>query len=174
MRNSGILPVLLGLGLAVGLPSGCSTIGYQLGSMLPSEIQTIFVPTIKNNSTQPLLETEVTRQIIQELQRDGSLDIASEENADSVLNVVVTDYRIVPIAYQDGRETATEVYRLYLTASFVATRTDDGAVLADSPWVQGDSTFELLGDLRQAKEDGLPIAARDLARNIVAGIVEYW
>lgn len=142
--------------------------------MLPPEIQTVFVPTVDNKSTQPLLEAATTQAIIQEFQRDGSLEVASEVNADSILKVVITDYRIVPIAYETGRATATEEYRIFITASFVATRSDDGSVFAESAWVQGDATTELIADLTAAKEEGLPIAARDLARNIVASIVEYW
>jgi len=168
--------VFMGLALAgcAMHQCGCSSMGYKLGSMLPPEIQTVFVPTVENESTQPLIEAATTQAIIQEFQRDGSLEVASEQNADSILRVVITDYRIVPIAFERDRATATEEYRIFITASFVATRTDDGSVLAESTWVQGDATTELIGDLTAAKEEGLPVAARDLARGIVATIVEYW
>ncbi len=176
MRNNTRAGVLLGVGLAAaaGLQCGCSSMGYNLGSMLPPEIQTIFVPTVVNKSMQPLLEADTTQAIIQEIQRDGSLEIASEQNADSKLKVVITNYRIVPIAFETARATATEEYRIFITASFVATRAIDGSVIAESAWVQGDATTELIGDLTAAKEKGLPLAARDLARNIVTSIVEYW
>jgi hypothetical protein len=159
---------------AVGL-SGCAGFGYDLGSMLPPEIQTVFIPTVQNNTDEPQLETEATRAVVEAIQRDGSLHIASEEDADSILHIVLTSYQIVPIAYRRDTRTAADEYRIYLTAQIALMRNDgSGTVVAQSPSVRGESTFVLAGDLTSSKRIGLPVAANDLAQHIVEQIVEYW
>lgn len=162
--------------VAAVLLSGCTQMGYNLGSMLPPEIKTVHVPTVVNNTDEPTVEIEVTRAVIEALQLDGSLKIAGRQDADSVLRIVLTDYRIVPVAYQrtGANTTTTQEYRIFLTAGMVLTRASDGSVLAESTHVRGDAIFEFLGDLTSSKRVGLPIAADDLARDIVERVVEYW
>lgn len=165
---------LLGLSaLALGC-QGCSQLGYNLGSMLPPDISSVHVPLVDNRTDEPDIESDVTTAVIDFIQRDGSLSIASEADADAVLHVIVQRYEIVPIAFESERRTAAEEYRIYLTASIALIRQADGEVIAESPGVRGESTFELAGDMTSSKLVGLPDAAEDLAHDIVEKIVEYW
>lgn len=154
--------------------SGCAQMGYELGSMLPPDITRIHVPTFVNATDEPRLETEITQAVIEALQLDGSLEIGSEQTADAVLNARIIEYRIVPIAFQADRASATEEYRVFMSASFAVTRTSDGEIIAQSPRVTGETTFELVGDLTTSKRIALPSVADDLAHDIVEKIVEYW
>lgn len=168
--------VLTSLVLAVaafGL-AGCTQMGYNLGSMLPPDIQSVFVPTFINETDEPQLEIEATQSVIEALQLDGSLSVATEREADAILHAKLIEYRLVPIGYRQDRPTATDEYRIFLTAAFALTRTSDGEVIAQSPRVMGESTFVLEGDLTSAKRLALPDAADDLAHDIVEKIVEYW
>jgi len=162
--------------MAAVLLSGCTQMGYNLGSMLPPEVKTVHVPTVLNNTEEPTVEIEVTRAVIEALQLDGSLKIASRRDADSVLTIVLTDYRIVPVAFRRTgvSSTTTQEYRIFLTASMVLIRTSDGSVVAESPRVRGDAIFEFQGDLTSSKRVGLPFAADDLSKDIVERVVEYW
>ena len=154
--------------------SGCASMGYSLGSMLPPEIQTVHVPTVVNQTDEPQVAAEVTRAVIDQIQIDGSLKVAAREDADSILQVTLTRYRIVPISYEKTRRTAAEEYRVFISARILLTHAATGDVLAETPFVQGDSTFELQGDMTSSKRLALPEVARDLAHDIVEKVVEYW
>ena len=156
------------------LESGCANMGYSLGSMLPPDIKTVYVPTVINRTDEPLVDIEVTRAVIEQIQLDGSLKVAGEDDADSVLHIVLTKYQIVPISFEKVRRTAAEEYRIYLTAQVRLTRTADGETVVENPLIQGEATFELQGDLTSSKRIGLPEAANDLGHDIVEQIVEHW
>jgi hypothetical protein len=159
--------------LAVGLLSGCA--GYRVGSMLPDDIQSIYVPTFVNKTKEPLVEVEATQKTLEEFQRDGSLEVAtSEDMADALLEVTIIYYGLDPLSYRRETRTATREYRLNLVASIVMTRRSDGSVIVENPRVHGETTFELLGDLSSAKIQALPKAAEDLAHKIVEQVVEVW
>jgi len=170
-KSTGALAVAA---VAAVVGSGCANMGYSLGSMLPPAIKTVYIPTVINETDEPLVESEVTRAILEEVQLDGSLEVKNREKADSILQIRLTQYKIVPISFERDRRTAAEEYRIFLTAQILLTRTSNGDVLAEAPFVQGESTFELEGDLTSSKRIGLPEAANDLAHDIVEQIVEYW
>ena len=158
--------------LVLALLPGCA--GYRLGSMLPPDIKTIYVPTFINQTTEPQLELDTTRYALQEFQKDGSLKLAAADTADAVLQVKLTSYRISPLQYSNSRMTAATEYRITLYASIVLTRKHDGKVIVEHPRCYGEGTFLVVGDLFSSKRTGLPIAARDLAHDIVQKVTEVW
>lgn len=158
--------------LALALLPGCA--GYRLGSMLPPDIKHVHVPTFINKTTEPQLELDTTRFALQEFQKDGSLKLSSAEEADAVLEVRLTDYKLVPLQYDNNRPTAALEYRITLYASIVMTRKRDGKVIAENPRCYGEGTFPVVGDLSSSKRTGLPKAAKDLAHDIVQKVTEVW
>ena len=165
---------MLAMVFATGAIAGCTQLGYNLGSMLPPGIKTMYVPVFVNSTDEPLLEVEVTRAAQEAIQVDGSLKIANEAEADAVLSANIIEYKIVPIAFREDKATAADEYRIYLTAAFVMTQKTTGEVLAQSSRVLGESTFLVEGDLTSSKKLALPEAADDLAHDIVEQIVEHW
>lgn len=163
----------IGVLLMVALP-GC--VGYRLGSMLPPDVQTVYVPTFVNRTSELLVEVETTQAVLEELQLDGSLRVVpNEDEADSVLDVTVYGFDLTPIEFDRGRQrTRAEAYRLTLTAAMTLKRPGTGEIIAQYPVVRGDADFELLGDLTSSKRRALPDAAEDLAHDIVESMVEVW
>lgn len=151
---------------------GCA--GYKVGSMLPADVRTVWVPTVQNKTQEPFLEQDVTSALMAALQMDGSLKVAEEKDADAVLRVTVTGFRLDPVAYESGTSNTTEEYRMTLTASYVLQRTEDGTVVAESSAVRGWEDFDFTGDLTSSKAVALRPAAEDLGRRIVDAIVMYW
>lgn len=162
---------LLGAALAVTL-TGCA--GYQLGSMLPPDIKTVFVPTFVNKTQEPLIEVDTTQAAIEEFQRDGSLRVVNEDQADSILEVTLREYRIEPVSYRAEQKTTAKEYRITIHASVLLKRRGTDAVIAQNPRVKGEAVFPFSGDLTSSKLTGLPDAADDLAHNIVEQVVEAW
>ena len=156
------------------LASSPACVHYQLGSMLPADIKTVAVPTVKNNTDEPFLEQDATSAIISQIQMDGSLRLASEDAADTVLDVKLTNFDLDPVGYVSGESSTVDQYRMRITASFVLRRQSDNSVVAESPSVTGWYDFDFTGDLTSSKAIALRPAAEDLGRRIVAAITQYW
>ncbi len=171
MNRQFLLSTLLAA-LILGLLPGCA--GYRLGSMLPDDIKSVYVPTFINQSKEPLLETETTRATIEEFQKDGSLTVAPPESADAELEVTLMEYALTPIAYRRDQKSTTQEYRMTIYASVILKRRSDGSVISKNPRVKGETTFDMIGDLSSSKLRVLPQAAADLAHNIVERVVESW
>lgn len=165
--------VRLALTLAVLLSAGgCA--GYRLGSTLPADIRTVFVPVFTNETDEPLVENEVTREVIARIQRDGALRIAPEAAADAVLKVSLKRFLFTPLAYASDQRERPNEYRMVVTASFVLYRSATGEVLAEHPAVQGEALVQVVGDLSSSKRFALPDVSRDLARDLTEKILEAW
>ncbi|WFB35452.1 LptE family protein [Kiritimatiellota bacterium B12222] len=167
-RTLALLP-LLGLFL---LQTGCQ--GYKLGSQLPDDIKTVYVPTVLNETNEPLLEGQITKAVMDRLQRDGSLKISNEQEADAILYVTVNAYKTNPLTYESSNTARPDEYLLTIGASIELVRRESGATIVKSTGLQGQDEFALVGDLTNAKSNALPDAADDLARYIVAAVTESW
>jgi outer membrane lipopolysaccharide assembly protein LptE/RlpB len=168
IRNLLFGAVILVLGL-----TGCA--GYRLGSMLPADIKTVYVPTFVNRTTEPMIEIDCTAAAIRQLQQDGSLKVVGQvDQADAILDVTLRKFELEPLAYSETEKTTANEYRMRLTASVVLRRTMPDQIVVDAPGVQGESTFFVTGDFTTSKQQGLPPAANDLGHSIVEQIVEAW
>ncbi len=154
------------------LSSGCA--GYRLGSQLPPGINTVYVHIARNNTEEPLLETEVTNAVLAQLQRDGSLRVVGEDQADSQMYLEITDFQLEPLRFEAENRTRPNEYRLRIRANTTLVRGSDEVVMVRSGNVEGRATFFLQGDLTASKRSALPEASRDLARNLVSAVTEAW
>ncbi len=166
MYDAVITAVLCGL-----VVSGCA--GYRLGSSLPSDMRSIFVPTFANETEEPLIEIEATSATIAEFQRDGTLRIENEETADLVLDCKLVSVTLDPLRYSETDKSRPNEYRLTLNASFILKRGGTGEVVSRQS-VCGESTFVFSGNLAGSKKSAIPEASRDLAKRIVESVVETW
>jgi len=171
LRSYAAMSGSLALGVALLLTGGCA--GYRIGSTLPPGISVVNVPTFENQTSEPRLEIETTQATISEIQRDGTLSVSDFDKSDVILNVVLTGFRLEPLRYDPNRTTTTREYRLTITADLKLTYRRTKEVLTQAT-VQGEADFTPTGDLSSAKREALPIAATDLAHDIVESIVEYW
>jgi hypothetical protein len=152
--------------------TGCA--GYQLGSMLPDDIRTVYVPTFKNRTTEPLIEIETTQAAIEQIQLDGSLLVVDEQDADAILEVDLLAYDLEALSFERTDRRQANEYRATITASIVLKRRATDEVILEEPLVRGDTTFPFTADLSSTKRRALPDAAEDLGHDIVERIVEFW
>jgi hypothetical protein len=156
----------------VAVLPGCA--GYRLGSMLPPGIRSVSVPIAENRTSEPMIENEITRAIIAEIQRDGSLRLLPSNEADAELRVTIRHHEMTPITFRTDTRSEPDEYRLRVEAEFQLVRTGSDEIIAEHPAAVGESTVRLAGNFGFAKQVALPEAARDLARDIVRKLVEYW
>ncbi|MCK5849429.1 MAG: hypothetical protein KAH23_00835 [Kiritimatiellae bacterium] len=155
------------------LLNGCSFFGYTLGSALPPGVRSVHVPAVVNKCGKHGVETEATKAIISEFQKDGALRITSRANADAVVEIVLSSYKLEPLRFDEDRSKRTSEYRLKIKADITFRRVNTGQQLRKNS-VEGESTFRPAGNLPQAERDAVPACVADLAHDIVESIVEYW
>lgn len=152
--------------------AGCAN--YRLGSMLPETIQTVHIPTVVNETSEPLLEAEATRALAAEVRFDGTLRAVGADTADTVLEVRLLSYRVLPVTFSAARDATPDKFRALLTASYVFRDRKTGRVIAGGDRVEGEAVFNSTGDLTSARTAAVPAVTRDLAKNLVSRVVETW
>lgn len=163
------------LAMIAVLLTGCRH--YQLGTTLSESLRDVYVPSVRNESGQPGVEHEVTRALLSEIRREGTLRIVPENRASTRLDVVVVGYMQDSIRYSRSNTDLSEEYRMVLRAT--VTFTDLKAIDPDQTVVlervlEGDETFLRGIDTITAMQKCLPKAAEDLAERIVDACVSAW
>jgi len=150
-----------------------SCTSYKLGSSLPNDIKTVYVPICVNKTKEINIENYVTQALLTRIQEDGSLRISDEKLSDTTLEVTIVNYELAPVRYLSGNEKTVSEYRLRLTAQFTFTRNSNDKVIMNSTAI-GEYKFTPTGDMVQAKTQALPDAAADLSYYILEQVVDFW
>lgn len=170
-RRSALAAGLALLAASLGM-TGCA--GYQLGSTLPKDVKSVYVPTFENKTSEPFIEADVTREVVTGIQRDGTLKVVNKDRADAILKVTLSQFLFVPIAYDRTNRTQANEYRLILTASYTLEHARTGKVISQHPMVQGETIASLVGDMSTSKRAAVPEASKELGKEIVDRLVETW
>lgn len=171
-----LVPFLL-LALALmGSSFGC---GYTRKTVLPQEIKTIYVDTVKNEiklenlfAYQPGLEIDITNAIIRRLQRDGILQVTTRDHADAILDSRLIGYEQEGLRFS-GLESIEE-YRLFIVLDMQLINNKTKEVLWKEPNFSGDAEYFVSSVRSLAREEATHRAIDRLARNVVDRIVEDW
>lgn len=161
--------------VALVLAGGCT--GYRLGSVGGAEIQgvrTIHIPMAINSSYYPNVHVDVTSAVIREFDRDGTLRTAQGSSADSELRIEIKEMDRTPRRNVQGDVQVTAEYSIELVAEITFLNRRLGTQVIKQEAVRGSSTFFVGSDLQEAERQAVPLAAEELARNIVMRIVEGW
>jgi hypothetical protein len=151
----------------------CGCFGYRVGTLLPKDLKTIFVPAFKNITNEPNLEIRATNAVVDRLNIDGTLKtITDKENADTLLEATIIKYDRKPVRFSGG-STPSE-YRLTLSAKVTFMNLRTGIPLWSDKIITGKAEFPVRGNLPSSETAALPAAFEDLAHNIVQAIVEGW
>lgn len=167
--------------MLVGLTlTGC---GYTTSSALPGHLKTVYVDKFENqidytsdfgqrNLYFPLLEVDVRDAVIDRFLFDGNLDIEQSGNSDLTLKGVLTGYKRRALRIDDNDD--VEEYRVYVTV-----RLELWDNVYDEPmWTQtnvsGEATYFLSGPNASSEEAAVEEAIEDLARRVVAKVIENW
>ena len=170
--SSSVLTAVVAALSLVTFGGGCA--GYRVGSMLPPNIKTVYVPTFENQTDEPLIQAQVTSAVISQIQRDGSLKVVPLDQADAILKVSLNRFILTPVGYDKTTRSRPNEYRIVLSASYVMTSAKTGKVISEHARVEGESLAPVLGDLSTSKRAALPEASRTLAIDIVNKLVETW
>ncbi|MBU3958881.1 MAG: hypothetical protein KKH29_05100 [Candidatus Omnitrophica bacterium] len=167
---------------------GC---GYTTRSMISDKFKTIYVGPFVNKIDitreadaaskykiyKPMLETDITKSVINQYLWDGNLRPATKESADLVLKGELVEFRRDPLRYTDSDE--VEEYRLNLVVNISLWDNRENKLVWEEINFTGDFTYftsycTTVGVTTKTDTQAIPDAISDLARRIVERTVEDW
>ncbi len=174
--------------LSAGL-SGCN---YTTRSMLYGNYNTIYVEPFVNkvDITQetfsankyriyrPMLETDITKKVINRYLFDGNLRPAKQTDADLILKGELIEYRKDPLSYTANTDNVTE-YRINIYVNLSLWDTKTNKMLWQENNFNGNYSFFTAETVNSAnvkvpEATAVNNAVEDLARRIVERTVEQW
>jgi hypothetical protein len=161
--------------LAVLALSGCA--GYRVGNTSGRELQgvrNVYVPVVRNTSLSPDLQMTVTNAIIRRFNNDGTLEVNQNANADSELDVVITNVQQTETASSRSDLLVAAQYQLNIQATATYVNRRLGRKIFENVTVNGKTNFYIQSDIQEGERQALPLAAEDLANNVVKMITEGW
>jgi lipopolysaccharide assembly LptE-like protein len=172
---------------ALLLLSGC--LGYQIGPVKPgylSDVQTIAVPTFKNNTLIPRIDVLVTGTVIKQFQQDGTFKIGNEDNADAILKAEISRIARSPARSVRGNVLATTEFNLVMRVKYKLVGRD-GKTIGPPGEAQGTTSFfvgsqenppggetSTVGNVTSDERQAIPLAAEELATHLVSQLSEGW
>lgn len=156
---------LAGLLVAV-LLGGC---GYTINGTLPSHIKTVAVPIFENRTPEPAIEGLITRAVVEAFSTNGRLKVVSRDQADAVLDGVITGYNVSSIAFD--KDANVRQYRLLVTLTLRMRDLRQNTTLFQQSDVREQADFRVQNAVSQTisrEETALRAAAVDIGRAIVS------
>jgi len=105
------------------------------------------------------------------IQRDGTYRLATQGDADIVVDGVIVEFNRSGISFQPSDVLTVRDYELNAVATFTAVERATGKVLMDSK-VVGRTTIRAGPDLASAERQAAPLIAEDIARRISSLLVD--
>lgn len=168
----------------VGFLSGCKS--YQFGNPTELPFKSIYIQPVTNGSFAPQAQALLSSQIREAFIRDGRTQVVtSEDEADAVLLVNLTEYGRTAAARQSDDTVLARDFDLALTAKVSLFDQNKGDyyfqgrelrersnAYADNPYA--DSGTLPTQDFLQAEYQAMPRLTRDLARKIADEVLSPW
>jgi hypothetical protein len=181
MRTSRSIVKLIGLVACSSLLlSGC---GYTTRSMIASKYHTVYVPPFTSSIDitrevdvgnryriyRPGLETEITKSLTNKFLFDGNVRPGGMETSDLELKGELVEFRRDPLRYRANDD--VEEYRLNLVVNISLWDKKENKLLWEEKNFTGDTTYF---PAQKSEDAAIKDALSDLARRIVARVVEEW
>lgn len=162
-----------GSSIALLVLAGC--IYSFTGGGLPSHVNTVSIPALENETTEPLLETDVQTALQDELPRRLGVRLAEEGLADAVVRGVIRSYGETPASVRPAQgpgQTPVVQREIRITYDIeIFDRTEDKVI-----WrVGGQSvTGSFNPDAGETAQQGKVRAVRELVTKVVEGAQSQW
>jgi outer membrane lipopolysaccharide assembly protein LptE/RlpB len=153
--------------------------GYHftpVGGIVPESAKTIAIPVFINGTYEPLIDTEVTRAVVDEFLADGRLQVVGLEAADVVLKGTVTKFEITPTSYT--ADTFVQSYNISIGVNITIEDAKAHKVLLKDSGVGSvfNSSYAVfIGDITRtkiAKDAAVKNACKDLASTLRSRVLE--
>ncbi len=159
--GAGVIVIAVLLSLA-----GC---GYSFRGTLPDHIQSIAVPIFTNRTSEPAVDSVITRAVVEAFSTNGRLRVVRPERADSLLEGEITGYELVSLAFDPS--SAVRRYRLVVTMNLRYRDLRQNRLVYERHGLQERADFQVAAAAAQTlvQEDAaLRTAAVEIGRSVVA------
>jgi hypothetical protein len=149
---------------------GCgyySTSGRKAGA-----IQKIYVPFLENETAEPDIEIDITQRFIEGLEKEGTLKVTPEADADATLEGSVVEYANVPFTFSN--ELQAEQYRLIIGLKVSLLNKEENAYIWQDKTIKSQANYYLDTTTEQTYDKALEDIYRDLVESILSETVEEW
>ena len=157
-------------GLALALAAvALGACGYSFRGTLPSHVRTVAVPIFLNRTSEPGVESIITRAVVQAFSTNGRLQVVRLADADAVLEGEVTSYGVSAIAFDNTLN--VQQYRLVVVLNLRMRDVRRNDVLFQQNGVVEQADFRIQGPVSATiarEETALGQAAGEIARSIVS------
>ncbi len=154
--------------------SGC--LGYHIGGVKPfylKDVRDIAVPTFKNDTLIPHIDSLVTDTVIKQFQQDGTYKIVNESGADAILKAEITRITRSPARSLVGNVLATTEFNLSMHVRYHLVGRS-GEQLSPVQEAVGTTSFFVGTDVTTDERQALPLATEELAIQLVRQLSEGW
>jgi hypothetical protein len=137
-------------------------------------VHTIAVPTFGNKTLLPRIAVLVTDSVIKQFQQDGTYRIVGDDEADAILKADITKITRAPARSVRGNVLATTEFSLTMRVRYSLVERSSGKVLTTPTEVIGTTSFFVGPDIISDERQALPLAAEQLATQLVSQLSEGW
>lgn len=176
MKQLGAKQAVLGALMIAFMFNSC---GYSSKTVLPVDMKTIYVDTVKNQipidklyAYQPGIEIQITNAIIRRLHVDGNLTVTDREEADVILEPILIGYEQEGVRF--SRLETVQEFRLYIVLAMRLIDSQTGDILWEEANFSGDADYFVSKVRSISQAEATERAIDRLARNVVDRIVEDW
>jgi hypothetical protein len=150
--------------------TGC--LGYRLGPTngVSAGAKSIEVVPFFDETFEPRLGDAVTTSLRRNLQRDGTFHLATHGTPDLVVSGVLKQYSRRELSFSPHDVLTVRDYRVNVKALITVRDLANGTVTTNT--VTGYTLLRVGSDLASAERQALPVLADDLAKNIMAMVVD--
>ena len=151
--------------------------GYQVGSMMHPQIQSIAVADVKNDTKEPYVSSVMRGNLAEQFQVDGSLKLTSLGKADCIVYCRVLRVETSAIRWdsQDDDQTyRPSEFAINVTVEFTVLIPGRSEPLIRTRQITGSANYQSTADPNVGKIYGLRQACYNAARRIVQYTTEAW
>jgi len=159
------VPILALLASCANYKMGSTPKGDGLG-----DIRVLYVPTAVNETDETAVPGPVTNAILQEIDRDGTFRHARKDESDAILEVTVKKIERSPIQQSVEQYLTTLQYQLTVTLEYRLYNLKDKKEVISKSIISGSTTFFVQGDQTESQRQALPLAAQNVAQNLVTSL----
>lgn len=160
------------MGLCLAIPliflSGCT---YNQGELIRKDVSSIYVPILQNHSTDRDLEFELTRALIDEIERKTSLTIVSDRGrAQTELTGAIFDFDRTVLSENEVDQ--VRELQVVVKLRFTWTDLERQEILVREPYFQEAASARI--QLGETDDDAAQEALRLIAQRMVERMESSW
>ena len=146
--------------------AGCA--GYHLGYRGTSmkDMGSVQIKPVQNNTQEPGLGEALSFALRQQIQRDGTFALETQNRGDILLEATVTSVTRNKLTLDPQDVLTVRDFEIFVTAQFKATRQSGGEVLMQKE-ITGKTSSRAASDLTEAERRVLPLVMQDMAQQAI-------